>query len=135
VALRQGIAADAFVKDLTTLALPPALITTLQGALNSGSKRWKEALAAVELKQSVSSALVAARWRPPLRWRLDVTISTSQLQRVLLPAFLMRLTDKSGKERTFEVNPATFHKLRYNVARVLKEFDSVEKLPILKIDK
>jgi len=68
-------------------------------------------------------------------WRVDVTISTSEMARVLKPTILIRVVDSEGEIHTFEANPEQFHKLRYSVARVLKEFDTLEKLPILKIDK
>ena len=53
-------------------------------------------------------------------WRVDVTISTSEMARVLKPSILMRMVDSTGTIRTFEVNPEVFHKMRYSVARVLK---------------
>eukprot|EP01120_Amphizonella_sp_Union-15-10_P016274 TRINITY_DN8523_c0_g1_i1.p1 TRINITY_DN8523_c0_g1~~TRINITY_DN8523_c0_g1_i1.p1 ORF type:complete len:228 (-),score=42.27 TRINITY_DN8523_c0_g1_i1:20-703(-) len=70
-----------------------------------------------------------------LNWRVDVTITTSTSLRVFKPAILAQMTTTDGKIRTFEMSPDQFHKLRYNVARVLKEIDNVEKLPTLKIDK
>lgn len=53
-------------------------------------------------------------------YRVDVTITTSEMDRVLKPTVLMRLVDDNGDIRTFEMNPEQFHKLRYSVARVLK---------------
>lgn len=45
------------------------------------------------------------------------------------------MTTKEGNVRQFEVNPAAFQQLRFHVARALKEFDAIERNPILKIDK
>lgn len=55
-----------------------------------------------------------------LDYRVDVTITTSEMDRVLKPTVLMRMVDDKGDIRTFEMNPEQFHKLRYSVARVLK---------------
>jgi len=68
-----------------------------------------------------------------LRWRVDVAISTSALNRVLEPSVLMELKLSDGKIHTFEVSSSKFHELRYNVAYVLKEMEDVEKKNILKI--
>jgi len=69
------------------------------------------------------------------KWRVDVTIMTSSLNRVLKPSVLMQITTTTGKIHTFEVSPNMFHKLRYAVARLLKEVDNVDNLPILSVDR
>lgn len=53
-------------------------------------------------------------------YRVDVTITTSEMDRVLKPTVLMKIVDDKGDIRTFEMNPEQFHKLRFSVARVLK---------------
>jgi hypothetical protein len=70
-------------------------------------------------------------------WRVDVTITTSEQDKVLKPTgkselrmrrtdlfcscvVLMRLTDSTGEIRQMEITPETFHHLRYAVARLLK---------------
>jgi hypothetical protein len=53
-------------------------------------------------------------------YRVDVTITTSEMDRVLKPTVLMKIIDNNGDIRTFEINPEQFHNLRYSVARVLK---------------
>ncbi|OWF53764.1 COMM domain-containing protein 5-like [Mizuhopecten yessoensis] len=68
-----------------------------------------------------------------LKWRVDVAISTSVLNRVLEPSILMELTLSDGRIHTFEIPVAKFHELRYNVAFVLKEMEDLEKRSILKI--
>eukprot|EP01105_Mastigella_eilhardi_P026563 TRINITY_DN7745_c0_g1_i1.p3 TRINITY_DN7745_c0_g1~~TRINITY_DN7745_c0_g1_i1.p3 ORF type:complete len:225 (-),score=81.41 TRINITY_DN7745_c0_g1_i1:123-749(-) len=70
-----------------------------------------------------------------LNWRVDVTISSSSLARVLAPSVLMEMTTTDGRVCTFEVTQDKFHDLRYNVARVLKETQELEQMPILKIAK
>ncbi len=38
-----------------------------------------------------------------------------------------------GKRKTFEMTVEKFHELRYNVSKVLKDMEDMEKLNILKI--
>ena len=68
-----------------------------------------------------------------LKWRVDVTISTSSMSRVLKPSILMQLATTDGQKKTFDLPLEKFHELRYNVAKVLKEMETLEKHPILKI--
>eukprot|EP00727_Mastigamoeba_balamuthi_P009404 m51a1_g5086 hypothetical protein (85) ;mRNA; r:255249-255619 len=69
-----------------------------------------------------------------LKWRVDVAVSTSASSRVMAPVILMEMTTSEGKVWTFEVPVDKFHELRYNVARVLKDVEELDQLPILKID-
>ena len=61
-----------------------------------------------------------------LRWRVDVTISTSSMERVLKPAILLEMTLTDGRILTFLVPPHRLNEFRYNVARVLKEIHTLQ---------
>lgn len=61
-----------------------------------------------------------------LRWRVDVTLSTGSMSRVLKPTILMQATLSDGSIRTFEVNVEQFHELRHSVARCLHEMEVVQ---------
>ncbi|XP_061643270.1 COMM domain-containing protein 5 [Phyllopteryx taeniolatus] len=67
------------------------------------------------------------------KWRVDVAISTSSLARALQPSVLMRMKMSDGNFHQFEVPPAKFQELRYNVALILKEMNDLEKKSILRI--
>lgn len=67
------------------------------------------------------------------KWRSDVAISTSVLNRALEPTVLMEMSLSNGNIHKFEVPTSKFHELRYNVAFVLKEMEDIEKRNILKI--
>jgi len=69
------------------------------------------------------------------RWRVDVSISTDVMSRVMKPTILMELTLENGEIKVFEMTPQRFQELRYKVARVLKDMYDLEKNPILKVDK
>jgi len=68
-----------------------------------------------------------------IRWRVDVAISTSVLNRVLEPTIMMEIKDSTGKTTTFEISQSKFHELRYNMAHLLKEMGDLEKRSVLKI--
>eukprot|EP00794_Sanderia_malayensis_P003362 gene3362-3851_t len=68
-----------------------------------------------------------------VKWRVDVGISTSVLNRVLEPTILMEMKLDNNKTATFEVSLTKFHELRYNVSSVLKEMKDLEERSILKI--
>eukprot|EP00976_Prorocentrum_cordatum_P097356 1190955-Prorocentrum_minimum.AAC.1 len=77
------------------------------------------------------------------RWRVDVTIASNSLARVLRPSMLMEMTLSDGSIKTFEVrvglrsglvtqafcyvvSPEQFHALRHAVARSIHEMDALE---------
>lgn len=68
-----------------------------------------------------------------LKWRVDVTISTSALSRVLKPSVLMQMTLTDGSIKTFEMQVDQFHQLRYNVAKVLQYMRSLESRAIMSL--
>ena len=55
------------------------------------------------------------------------------MSRVLKPKLLMEMTTSDGKIRQFEVSQDKFHELRYNIAKVLKDMEDIEQIPILKL--
>eukprot|EP01124_Arcella_intermedia_P022187 TRINITY_DN3256_c0_g1_i1.p2 TRINITY_DN3256_c0_g1~~TRINITY_DN3256_c0_g1_i1.p2 ORF type:complete len:248 (+),score=65.16 TRINITY_DN3256_c0_g1_i1:34-777(+) len=124
VAIRERVTEEVFKEDLAALQIQPEFISDLNSVLKKS-----QADEAMQQKHVTFPRLLS------VDWRVDVTISTSEMQRVLKPTILMRTLDDSGNIKTFEMNSEQFNKLRYSVARVLKEFDTIEKLQILKIDK
>ncbi|XP_071787508.1 COMM domain-containing protein 5-like [Asterias amurensis] len=117
---------EIFKEDLKELKVPKEFIADFSSAA-FGSKR-----------QTLEAALVRNRSRLPtldrFRWRLDVAISTSSLNRVLEPTISMQMTLSNGRIHNFEVPVSKFHEMRYNVAYVLKEMEDLEKRSILKIE-
>eukprot|EP00659_Diplonema_papillatum_P006938 gene6938-10667_t len=61
------------------------------------------------------------------RWRVDVTITTSIMQKVFTPVVLLRLELSNGEIKTFEVSQAQLHLLRYSLAKMLKDAHYFEK--------
>lgn len=60
-----------------------------------------------------------------LDWRVDVTLSTSSSQRVLRPSVLLRLVLSDGTVQLLDLDRESFGHLRYTVAELLAEMDSV----------
>jgi len=69
-----------------------------------------------------------------LDWRIDVTISTGSMNRVLKPSIMMQLNLDDGRQILLQLNQEKFQELRYQVASVLKEMQNVEANPILKLE-
>lgn len=116
---------EMFVEDLKELQISEQFHADLSSVV-FGAKRPK-----------IENESIESRPRLPqiksFKWRVDVAISTSVLNRVLEPTVLMEITLSNDKIHTFEVPVSKFHELRYNVAYVLKEMEDLEKRSILKI--
>lgn len=114
-----------FKEDLEELGIPAEFHDDLSACV-FGPKR-----------PSVDSKQLASRPRLPrllqLKWRVDVAISTSVLNRVLEPTIIMEMIFSNGSTKVFEVPVSQFHQLRYSVAYVLKQMEDLEKRSILKI--
>jgi len=68
-----------------------------------------------------------------VRWRVDVTISSSAQNRVMRPAVLMQLQLSDGACELFDVPLEHFHALRYSCAKALSEMGAIEGHPVLRI--
>lgn len=114
-----------FKEDLEELGVSPEFHEDLASCV-FGTKR-----------PSVETRQIELRPRLPqlqqFKWRVDVAISTSVLNRVLEPSIIMEMTFSNGQTKTFEVPVSQFHQLRYSVAYVLKQMEDLEKRSILKI--
>ena len=88
-------------------------------------------------KSKLQKTLVDKRIRFPrlqkLRWRIDVTISSGSLSRVMRPSILMEMCLSNGSIRTFEVSIDQFNQLRHGVAKVLLDMQTLERHPIMKL--
>jgi COMM domain containing 5 len=87
-------------------------------------------------KKIEKTALKSSIRYPTLKcanWRVDVTVSTSSLSRVLKPSVLMQLTLSDGTIKTFEMQVDQFHQLRYNVAKVLQYMRKIENRAIMSL--
>lgn len=69
-----------------------------------------------------------------LRWRVDVAISTTTLNRSLEPSVLFDLKTSTGENHTFEVSKEKFHVLRYAVAEALNNIQQLQKRSVFKMD-
>lgn len=87
------------------------------------------------LEQSVITKRVQFPRLEKLRWRVDVTISCSALQRVMRPNILFQTIFKDGSVKMFEVSIEQFNQLRYSAAKALNEMIALERHPIVKIVK
>ncbi|CAM1322214.1 COMMD5 (predicted) [Pycnogonum litorale] len=116
---------ETFTADLKEMKIPSDFVADLTSVIY-GPRREK--IDKFTLKNKLCLPHI-----DKLRWRVDVTISTSHLNRVLEPSVLMEMNLSNGQKETFEVPMSKFHKLRHDVAQLLKEMDELEKRNIFKI--
>jgi hypothetical protein len=69
------------------------------------------------------------------RWRIDVSISSGSLARVMRPTIMMQMVLSDGRIRAFEVSVAQFNQLRYGVAKSLKDMQTLERHPVMRIER
>jgi COMM domain containing 5 len=110
--------------DLSRMNVPVHVVSAVMTALRRA-------------RPQLESAALSSRLRCPtvtkFRWRIDVTMSTGLLSKVMRPSIMMQLCLSSGIIKTFEVSIEQFNQLRYSVAKVLQEMQRVERHPILRI--
>ncbi|KAK8386720.1 hypothetical protein O3P69_017883 [Scylla paramamosain] len=115
---------DAFVADLTALGLPGEFAVDV-GRVVYGAAR-----------PDIDHQLVANSPSLPtlahMSWRVDVTISTSWLSRVLEPVVVIRMKTSTGASHTFQVPLNKFHLLRFTVASLLHQMGMLQAAPICK---
>ncbi|XP_011634037.1 COMM domain-containing protein 5-like [Pogonomyrmex barbatus] len=66
------------------------------------------------------------------KWRIDITISSNILNKVLEPNIVMEWIFNTGESVTFELSLAKFHQLRHAVATILVEMQALERHSIFK---
>ncbi|KAH8073424.1 hypothetical protein JL721_2716 [Aureococcus anophagefferens] len=66
-------------------------------------------------------------------WRVDVSISTSSLDKIMKPSVMVELSLSDGSIKTFEMDVDQFQKLRYDTARLLRQMQEIERHPIMRI--
>lgn len=113
-----------FQKSLTEAKISHNCIDILYNTFNSVNS----------LKQSIS-VLQKPRFYSHLvscKWRIDIIISSSVLNRVLEPCIIMEWIFDTGERQTFELSLAKFHQIRHAIATILVEMQSIEQQCISK---
>lgn len=93
----------------------------------------------LKLRDSIETSVVKNRVSFPslqsLRWRVDVTVSSGALSRIMRPNILFQLVLSDTTVKTFEVSIEQFNQLRYNVAKALSDIHRIERHPIIRVVK
>ena len=119
-AMRSTLQQKALAAELADLKIPQAFVeplvhTVMQGRATLG----EQGLGGLPSLQD-------------LRWRLDVSISTSCLHRVLRPHLTLQCELSDGSTHAFHASKQRFEELRYTCARLLNDMQAVEaRLPAL----
>jgi len=118
VAAVKSAAEEAHIlRDLQNLHIDPECAQDIYQVLDRGRQRIKSG---VEVRGPQFPHI------DDLRWRVDVTISTTSLSRVMRPSILLQLTLSDSCIHTLEVTAEELQDLRYDVARCLKEMQDLE---------
>jgi hypothetical protein len=111
--------------SLSALGLDAAIISDIISVIKRGKGALLEAFSKDNPRFS--------QYLTNMRWRIDVTISSSSLNRVMRPSILMELTLNDGSVELFDVPLEEFHKLRYSCAKALSAMGAIESHPVLRI--
>mmetsp|Transcript_1715 Transcript_1715/g.4816 ORF Transcript_1715/g.4816 Transcript_1715/m.4816 type:complete len:232 (+) Transcript_1715:59-754(+) len=117
VCMRSSLKPMQLSAELADIKMPDACVEPLVFAVQQGRARQTAGETAVASTLPTLDAL---------RWRLDVTISTSSLHRVLRPALTMQTTLSDGSVHAFHVPKQRFNELRYTAAKLLKEMQTLD---------
>ncbi|XP_031627686.1 COMM domain-containing protein 5 [Contarinia nasturtii] len=65
---------------------------------------------------------------PPkrLQWCINISLMDSGIERIAQPIIVLHIMMQSGEYKTFEIPITMFHRLRYFVAYLLREFHMIE---------
>lgn len=111
--------------SLIALGLDTAIVTDVMNVIKKGRGELIEAYSTHNPS--------CAQYITNMRWRIDVTISSSTLNRVMRPSILLELTLNDGSVELFDVPLEEFHILRYSCAKALSAMGAIESHPVLKI--
>ncbi|PSN56579.1 COMM domain-containing protein 5 [Blattella germanica] len=115
------------------LSLIQAFLKLPQGFVNAD--HLKDDLKEVKFPEECTTDLISILYGPK-RLALDERLSQNKfyfvLSRVLEPSIIFDMVLSNGQRKTFEVSISKFHQVRYNVASVLKEMETMEKKKLFK---
>eukprot|EP01117_Protostelium_nocturnum_P001017 TRINITY_DN1133_c0_g1_i1.p1 TRINITY_DN1133_c0_g1~~TRINITY_DN1133_c0_g1_i1.p1 ORF type:complete len:209 (-),score=79.23 TRINITY_DN1133_c0_g1_i1:243-869(-) len=125
-AVRSKVKDEIIQKDLSEdLKFPPFIVGRILTIVRKFQKDLEASL--------LTNGRIRNAHLEEMKWRVDVCVSSNSQARILQPSILMEMYSSDGKRQQFEVSVEKFQDLRYQVARVLKNMDDLEKQPILKI--
>ncbi|XP_076654273.1 COMM domain-containing protein 5 isoform X2 [Halictus rubicundus] len=114
----QNVKPVEFRHILEELRLPPECIEDLSTVIY-GQKR-PELIAGLLNRTKFYSHLMSCKWR------VDITIASNILNRVLEPHIIMKWTFSNGEHLIFELSLSKFHQLRHAVATILVDMQKLE---------
>ncbi|XP_071528776.1 COMM domain-containing protein 5 [Panulirus ornatus] len=115
---------DIFAADLANIGLPHTFASDV-GRVIFGPAR-------ADIDSWISATPPTLPIITDLNWRVEVTISTSWVSRVLEPVVLLRLEMSDRSSHTFQVPLSKFHQLRFTVASLLQQINSLKTSHICK---
>ncbi|KAH7820607.1 putative COMM domain-containing protein 5 [Monocercomonoides exilis] len=113
------------MEDLSPLGLPEKYVQIFGSAFKTYVK---------SLHQSARDRVPRHPSLKLFRWRTEVAISTSSLNRLLRPSILIEFTLSDKRKQLLQMDLKMFHTLRFGVACMLKEMNDIEHDPQIQRD-
>lgn len=123
-AIRHRTKLSVVQADLTKMNAPEAFVSDFVAVL----RRHRATLEEATVQHSTRFPAL-----DKLKWRVDVTISSSSARRVMQPALLMETALSDGSLHSFEMPIDKFHALRHSVARMLLEMGDIRAHPVIQL--
>eukprot|EP01038_Epipyxis_sp_PR26KG_P015097 gene15097-20314_t len=124
IAIKNKIRLSQVQIDCTTIQLPSLVLDSIVSFLKENR---------FQLESVVQEQRIRFPTLTKLKWRIDVTISSGLLSRVMRPNILFQMILSDGSIKTFEVSIEQFNQLRYSVAKVLNDIQTLERHPMMRI--
>ncbi|KAG0722140.1 COMM domain-containing protein 5 [Chionoecetes opilio] len=124
---------EALVADLTALGgTQTGLALRLPGGFAVDVSRVVYGAARPDIDRQLVANSPSLPTMTHMTWRVDVTISTSWLSRVLEPMVVLNMKTNTGTSHTFQVPLSKFHLLRFTVASLLHQMATLQAASICK---
>jgi hypothetical protein len=121
-AIRSRVTDKIFKDTLHCFNLP----RKYQELINDAYTQNQQQLTAVFREETIAQESIEQ-----FDWRVDIIISTTSLNKAFIPVIIMQITTTDGQIKTFECPINKFHQLRYSVAKMLANMQTIDQHPTL----
>eukprot|EP00762_Andalucia_godoyi_P007263 ANDGO_08048.mRNA.1 COMM domain-containing protein 5 len=126
-ALRHSTMSVASVMEqIKVFGVPGSVYAAIEAVLSKRGDELRQCLA-------VRTAAIGLPHLANVRWRIDVVISTSTVNKIMRPVLQLELIVRGGAATTVELPMDKLAELRFAVATALKDLQQLEEHPILNI--
>ena len=124
-AIKKRVADKDFTNSLKTFLIPQNFANVLMQAFVVLRPKLEENADALDHVRDMTPGLKM------LRWRTDVTVSTTSLAKIFTPSLLFQMTLSDGSIKQFECSVEKFQEWRFQTALVLRNMQAMTNHPTL----